>query len=135
MSPNSCIPINARQLKASVRINEMFFNQLRPVVHISSIGTLESFQPWKSTAYSQTRPANWLQLQKQTDVLMAEVDKCVETNPDYYVSLAGYSEDEVVECMYLMHSPSRLYGTSCSIPTVPFVDSKEFPDNVDKSSS
>ena len=117
MSPNPCVPVSMQQLKASVRINEMFFNQVRPVVHLSSNGNLESFRPWKSTV-RKPRATNWMEVQKQTEVLMADVEKCIECNPDHFVSLVGYNDDEVVDCMYLMHSPSRKYGQSCPIDLV-----------------
>jgi hypothetical protein len=109
------IPANIYQFRSRVRINEMFTNQVRPVVHLSSNGNLQSFHPWKSTVYNKPRSKNWKEIKKQTEVLMAEVEKCIECNPDHFVSLVGYNDDEVVDCMYLLHSPSRLYGQSCPI--------------------
>jgi len=135
MSPNPCIPSNMRQLKTSVRLNEMFFSQVRPVVQLSPTGSLDSFRPWKSTVANKPRASNWLEIQRQTDLLMADVEKCIECNPDHFVSLVGYNDDQVVDCMYLMHTPSRLYGTSCAISTVPLVDPQDLPSDVDDSSS
>jgi hypothetical protein len=112
------VPTSIQQFKASVRINEMFFNQVRPVVHLSSNGNLASFRPWKTTMKTKNRAANWLEVQKQTETLLAEVDKCIECNPDQFVSLVGYNDDEVVDCMYLMHSPSRKYGQSCPLEMI-----------------
>lgn len=112
------VPTNVRQLKASVRINEMLFNQVRPVVHLSSNGNLESFRPWKSTVRTKPRAVTWRDVQKQTETLLMEIDKCIDCNPDQFVSLVGYNDDEVVDCMYLMHSPSRKYGQSCPVEMI-----------------
>ena len=135
MTPRSCIPANVRQLKASVRINEMLFSQVRPVVNLSPSGTLDSFRPWKSTMPNKPRASTWLEIQRQSDILMADVEKCIECNPDHFVSLIGYNDDQAVDCMYLMHSPSRLYGARCAVPTVPLVDPQDFPRDMDDSSS
>ena len=120
MPPNPCVPVSMQQLKASVRINEMFFNQVRPTVMVSPSGSLDTFRPWSGKKFNKkTRAANWQQVQKQTEVLMVDIEKCIESNPDYFVSLVGFNDDEVVDCMYLMHSPSRMYGQSCKLPDVP----------------
>ena len=122
------IPTNIRQFKSSIRIKDMLFNQVRPVVHLSSNGNLESFRPWKSMVRNKSQATNWMEIQKQTEVLMADVEKCIECNPDHFVSLVGYNGDEVVDCMYLMHSPSRKYGQSCPVE---LVDSKELKESLD----
>lgn len=121
------IPSNVRQFRSSIRIKDMLFNQVRPEVHLSSNGNLESFRPWKSTI-RKPRSENWMEIQKQTEVLMADVEKCIECNPDHFVSLVGYNDDEVVDCMYLMHSPSRKYGQSCPVE---LVDPKELKESLD----
>jgi len=125
------VPTTLQQLKASVRINEMFFNQVRPAVMVSPSGSLDTFRPWSGKKFNKkSKAANWMQVQKQTEVLMSDIEKCIECNPDYYVSLAGFNDDEIVDCMYLMHTPSRLYGASCPVPTVPLVDAQDFPNDV-----
>ena len=120
-------PANRTQLKANIKITEMIFNQTRPSVQISPTGRLDTFTPWKSDYHKTPRAHNWLELQRRTDIVVADLSKCIECNPDYYVAVAGYNDRNVIDSMYLMYEPDI---PSCPIPMVdPATLGKDEPEN------
>ena len=115
MKSNARFPANKTQLKASVHIHEMIFNNARPTVHISPNGSLNTFTPWKSEYQNPKRPSNWLELQRQSDLILCDLEKCIECNPDHYVMIAGMNDNNIIQTMHLMHEPQN---PSCPIPMV-----------------
>lgn len=94
------------QHRASARINEMlFFKQVRPTVQLSPNGNLQSYHHWKPPSRTKPRPVDWKDVQKQTDVLMTDIDNCIKRHPDHFVGLVGYNDDDVVDCMYMVYNP------------------------------
>jgi len=99
--------LTASYITNGVRVGKLLFNGLRPEVYLSHTGSLRSMRPWDIKTSTLAV--------KNVELVMKDIDLCVKENPDYFVSVMGFNKDEVVEQMYLVHSPSIRAGQSCSI--------------------
>ena len=101
-------PVNKVQLKTSVRVHEILFNQHRPTIHVSPNGNPASFVPYdNATRYVQGKVKNWRDVYGATEIMLRDVDKCIAKNPDYYVAVAGLDRNNALMTMHTIYEPAR----------------------------
>lgn len=101
-------PVNKVQLKTSVRVHEILFNQHRPTIHISPNGNPASFVPYdNATKHTQGKVKNWRDVYGTTEVVLRDVDRCIAKNPDYYVAVAGLDRNNALMTLHTIYEPIR----------------------------
>ena len=101
-------PVNKVQLKTSVRVHEILFNQHRPIVQYSPNGNPTSFVPYDdATKHAQVRVTNWRDVHGTTEIMLRDVDKCIAKNPDHYIAIAGIDKNNALMTLHTIYEPPR----------------------------
>lgn len=101
-------PVNKVQLKTSVRVHEVLFNQHTPAIHISPTGRPGSFVPYdNATMITFRRASNWRDVHGITEILIKDVDKCMLKNPDHFVAILGLGDDNAMMTHNTLYVPPK----------------------------
>lgn len=120
-------PANKFQLKSAVRIHEVLFNRQKPSIQYSPNGNLMSYKPFESAKKIDRVASNWADVNNLTEIIMKDVEKCVELNPDYYVSIVGQDDHGGALSLHVLHRPPPASSSMCAIP---LVDTKDLTNDV-----
>ena len=101
-------PVNKVQLKTSVRVHEILFNQHRPIIHHSPNGIPASFVPYdNATKNVQRKVKTWKDVHGTTELMLKDVDRCIAKNPDHYVAIAGLDSNNALMSLYTIYEPPK----------------------------
>jgi len=101
-------PVNKVQLKTSVRVHEILFNQNRPVIHMSPNGNPMSFVPYdNATKMVQKKINNWRDVHGTTEIMLRDIDKCIAKNPDHYVAIVGLDKNNAMMSLCTIYEPLK----------------------------
>ncbi len=99
-------PIVKSRVKASYKVNEILFKNLRPSIVMGGNGTMSAYKPWKENYSRFADCEGWNSVAKQANTIFDDIDQCVEVNPNMYVGIVGYDEWNAVEVFQLVHTPA-----------------------------
>lgn len=120
-------PVNKLQLKSAVRVHEVLFNRQRPSIQYSPNGNLMTYKQFEGAKKIDRIATNWNDVNKLTEIIIKDIEKCVELNPDYYVSIVGQDDHGSALSMHVLHSPPLASSSMCAVP---LVDAKDFTNDV-----
>ena len=98
------LSLSAKRTFAS-KVNTMVYTNLRPAVCVSKTGKPGSYicceKPYKvkDELNSQT------DIPEQTQVVLKDVEECIEYNPTKFIGIIGWDEYNYVNTFYLIHKP------------------------------
>ena len=90
------------------RTNSLVYNNIRPTIYMSRTGEVGTYTCWNKQ-YNNLKELNGqLDICKQTEVVVCDIEKCISANPGVFVGIAGYDEYDKLDTFYVIHKPDLL---------------------------
>ena len=94
------------------RTNGLVYNNIRPTIYVSKTGQVGSYTCWNKNYNNMQELKGQLDISKQTEVIIFDIEKCISTYENSFVGIAGYDQYDNLDTFYLVHKPEM----KCDLP-------------------